>query len=294
MGRTTVIVSFDMEPDIGSWTTQDRGIKEGTPEILNVLANNGIHASFMFTGREAINNPDIVERVLGGGHEVGCHTMFHETIGEAVFSMPGDNFVLPSEIFGRLDMATQILEGVAGVRPVSFRAPRLFGSTNMINALAELGYAVDSSFPSYFYGRDFMPYHPSKDNWAIDGDMDILEIPPFYDVDAEADGKNRSRDQWPMMRLHGSEWFLELSRRMARRVTSSSGDSILCIYLHPWEFVEMPQTIVTDEASITFKPFLHDNCGRYALRALDEFIGAMKSEAAGFCTMREMADARPH
>lgn len=288
MGKKTVIISFDMEPDIGSWTTQDEGVKQGTPEILRVLANNSVPATFLFTGREAKNNPRTVEHILSEGHEIGCHTMFHETLGEAVFSMPGDNYVLPQEIKGRLELATEVLEDVSGIRPVSFRAPRLFGSTGMITALDELGYIVDSSFPSYYHGRDFLPYHPSREDWAKDGDMSILEIPPFYDTDAGSDRENRDRDQWPMMRLRGPEWFLDLARRMAN-VKDNAGNSIICIYLHPWEFIDMPETIFTDEAAITFKPFLHKNTGNYALNALDEVIGGLKMDGVEFATMKDFA-----
>jgi len=181
-----------MEPDIGSWTSSDRGVREGPPEILRVLKNHGVKATFLFTGREAQNHPRVVEKILSAGHEVGCHTMYHETIGTAVFDMPGANVVLESEIKGRLELATKTVQKVAGVRPVSFRAPRLFGSTTMINVLDELGYRIDSSFPSYFYARDFLPYHPSNRDWSKKGKMKILEIPVFYDMDASDDEKHRS------------------------------------------------------------------------------------------------------
>ncbi len=290
MNEKIIILSFDMEPDIGSWTTMDRGVKEGTPEILRVLINHRVKATFLFTGREAQNNPHIVEKVLSAGHEVGCHTMYHETIGTAVFNMPGANFVLESEIKGRLELATKTIRKISGVRPVSFRAPRLFGSTAMINTLDELGYRVDSSFPSYFFARNFLPYHPSSRDWSKKGKMNILEIPVFYDMDAGDDEKHRARDQWPMLRLKGEKYFSGLCRRMMDRVKDKNGNSILCVYLHPWEFVPMPKVVRTDEAEISFKPFLHKNCGKFALTALDEFIGRMKQEEVKFFTMKEFMD----
>jgi peptidoglycan/xylan/chitin deacetylase (PgdA/CDA1 family) len=290
MNKNIIILSFDMEPDIGSWTTNDQGVKKGTPEILKVLNKHDVPATFLFTGREAQNNPKIVKSILNAGHEVGCHTMYHETIGTAVFDMPGANFVLPTEVKGRLELATKAVEKIAGVHPISFRAPRLFGSTEMINALEKLGYKVDSSFPSYFYGRDFAPYHPSPRDWSINGKSKIMEIPIFYDAEAkENDKTHRSRDQWPMLRLKGAKWFSDLCRRMQRKVKNTQGDSILCIYQHPWEFIKMPKSIITDEAKISFKPFLHKNCGDYCLAALDEFIQQMKKDNAEFTTMKYYA-----
>jgi hypothetical protein len=51
----------------------------------------------------------------------------------------------------------------------------------------------------------------------------------------------------------------------------------------------MPKSIITDEAKISFKPFLHKNCGEAALTALDEFIRQMKQENTEFRTMKTYA-----
>ena len=287
-----IILSFDIEPDFGSWTSACRGVECGTPEILRILATHRVKATFLFTGREALAYPQLVAQVVAAQHEVGCHTMYHETLGEAVFSMPGDAPVLESEIAGRLTLATETIERVAGVRPVSFRAPRLFGSTKMVQVLADLGYIADSSLPAYFFGRSFLPYRPSESDWTKPGSLPLVEIPVFYDLEASADSdKHRSRDQWPMLRLKGKEWFVDLCQRLFSHLERTQEQSPLCVYLHPWEFVPVPETIVTDEAFITFKPFLHHHCGEYALGALDEFITEMKLLGASFTTLHDYAYA---
>lgn len=292
MAQKTLILSFDVETDIGSWTSAVCGITEGTPEILRVLSNHRVPATFLFTGREAQNNPDAVEGVLADGHEVGCHTMYHETIGIPVYDVPVGSFALESEIEGRLELATETVEQVAGIRPVSFRAPRLFGSTGMIRALEKLEYKVDSSFPSYFHACDFRPYHPSGEDWSKEGSMAILEVPVFYDMDAGENGdKNRGRDQWPMLRLKGAKWFADLCERMSEKVKDKSGNSVLCVYLHPWEFVTMPDKAYTDESTIIFKPFLYRNTGSFSLEALDEFIALAKQAGWRFETLKDTADS---
>ena len=61
VGESAIVIGFDMETDIGSWTSDDRGVKEGTPEILRVLAKHRIPATFLFAGREcaaAVRAPD--------------------------------------------------------------------------------------------------------------------------------------------------------------------------------------------------------------------------------------------
>jgi len=276
LGRKTLVLSFDMETDIGSWTGEVRGIREGTPGILEVLGRHGVRATFLFTGREALGNPGVVEEVVSAGHEIGCHTMFHENLGEPVYDVPVGSFALQSEVRGRLEMATNAVKEVAGARPVSFRAPRLFGSTEMVIALEDLGYRVDSSFPSYYYSRDFFPYHPSRNDWSRPGGMEILEVPVFYNMVARSTGvKRRGMDQWPMLRLRGGRWFHELCEDMAGRAENPVGNAVLCVYLHPWEFVEMPRKIRTDESTISFRSFLWKKTGAPALGALDELVGLL-------------------
>lgn len=294
MAHRKLILSFDMETDIGSWTHEVCGITEGTPAILRVLRRHDVPATFLFTGREAQNNPASVESVLSDGHEVGCHTMYHETIGRPVYDVPVGSFSLDSEIESRLLLATDTIEKIAGVRPVSFRAPRLFGSTAMINCLERLGYLADSSFPAYYHGREFVPYHPLRDDWSRDGGLRIWEIPVFYDMDAQAtDDKNRSRDQWPMLRLKGGEWFADLCRRMFARVLAGRDECVLCAYLHSWEFVEMPRKVTTDECTIAFEPFLYHKTGPAAVKALDDFLGMMRGDGVTFITMKAFANGSP-
>ncbi|NLV74562.1 MAG: polysaccharide deacetylase family protein [Chloroflexi bacterium] len=289
--QRSVIVSFDMEPDTGSWTSDYHGMREGTPRILEILAARGIPASFMFTGREALAFPGLVEQISAAGHEIGCHTMYHETLGDAVFSMPGDALILDSEIPGRIALATETVTRVAGRRPRSFRAPRLFGSSTLIQALADQGYIADSSLPAYFVGRSFVPYRPAADDWTAPGNLPLAEVPVFYDVEVTAgEEKQRSRDQWPMLRLKGGKWFIDLCRRMDAYLCAQRLEAPLVLYLHPWEFVATPETIQTDEARITFKPFLHRNTGEFALQALDQVIAALQDMGARFETLEGYAE----
>jgi peptidoglycan/xylan/chitin deacetylase (PgdA/CDA1 family) len=285
-----MIVSFDMETDLGSWSRATRGIVEGTPEILDVLGRHHVPATFLYVAREAIAHPQSVRMAMDDGHEIGCHTFYHESVGVPVYDVPVGGFILDHEIGPRLEMATEAIEKITGVRPVSFRAPRLFGSNALVCALDRLGYRVDSSLPAYFHGREFGPYHPDRKDWTREGDLRILEIPPFFDAEAAEGGEqNRQRDQWPMLRLKGGAWFADLARRMFARVQSAGGDPLLCVYLHPWEFVQMSGVVETDESTISLKPFAYQNTGAAALRALDEFLGLMREDGVRFLTMRNCA-----
>jgi hypothetical protein len=78
---------------------------------------------------------------------------------------------------------------------------------------------------------------------------------------------------------------------MFEKAEEKSGDSVLCVYLHPWEFVKMPEKVYTDESTITFKPFLYRNTGSFALEALDEFIALAKQASWRFETLKDIANS---
>ena len=138
MKKMKVMFGFDMETDIGSWTSLYDGFKPGTENILSVLDKHGIKATFFFTGDAIKNNADVAKKLIAEGHEVGAHSLFHETVGDALFEVPGVYPVLESEVENRLTINTQMIEEITGVRPISFRCPRLWGSTAVVNALEKL------------------------------------------------------------------------------------------------------------------------------------------------------------
>ena len=82
--KPTVIFGFDMETDIGSWTPFYEGLVHGTPRLLELLDRHRITATFFFTGDAARSHPEVVKAVASAGHEVGCHSLYHETLGDEI------------------------------------------------------------------------------------------------------------------------------------------------------------------------------------------------------------------
>jgi peptidoglycan/xylan/chitin deacetylase (PgdA/CDA1 family) len=286
-----VVLGFDMETDIGSWTPYYEGFKHGTPLILDVLARHGITATFFVTGDGARRNPEQVRAIRRAGHEIGCHTLFHETIGDALFDIPGMMPVLPEEVENRLRRATEWVEQAAGIRPVSFRAPRLFGSTPMINALEALGYVADASYPMYYYRERLTPYHPSRRDWTKPGNLRIVELPNFADVSMKSrDPYGRDLDQWPLFRTKGAAALLRHIEGFVRRVERRGQPPFLCFYFHPWEFWPMPKgEIHYGEGFVRPDPFIIKNCGPKAVSELDRLVAELKRRGARFHQARRIA-----
>ena len=277
-----VVLGFDMETDIGSYTTFYEGVRHGTLYILEVLKKHRIFATFFWTGHAAENNPEMVVQVNDEGHETGCHGLFHETLGDPIFPLPNNWPILPSEVEGR----------ISGVQPVSFRCPRLWGSTKVLNVLEELGYVADASLPMYFYQNQIEPYYPSITNWTEKGDMRILEIPNFCDMEMESnDPYQRDRDQWPMFRTQSAQFLMEKVKGFINYVQVRDKRPVICLYLHPWEFYPMPQGAIDfGECSIKPLPFIVENCGPVAVKELD-LLCAMLGKAGGrFITAGVLAE----
>ncbi len=67
-----VALTFDDGPD-PVWT----------PQILDILKAKRVSASFFVIGENAQANPDLVQREIDDGHEVGNHTFTHPNLGES-------------------------------------------------------------------------------------------------------------------------------------------------------------------------------------------------------------------
>jgi peptidoglycan/xylan/chitin deacetylase (PgdA/CDA1 family) len=285
------VLGFDMETDIGSFTPYYEGVLHGMPVILEILARHGVTATFFFTGDAARKYPQVARRIADAGHEIGSHSLFHETVGDPLFGIPGITPLLPEEVELRLLRATQWVEEAAGVRPVSFRAPRLFGSTAMVNALETLGYAADASYPMYYYRDRLGPYHPSREDWTQEGKMSIVELPNFADLSMTSqDPYGRDMDQWPLFRTESAEALLRHVDGYARYCRDREIEPFLCFYLHPWEFYPMPtEPIHYGEAIVIPDPFIVRNCGPYAAEQLDLLVGKLLARGTRFVQAREAA-----
>ena len=59
--------------------TFDDGPGPATPAVLDVLAQSGVHATFFVVGQRAAAEPEMLRRIVAGGHALGDHTWSHQT-----------------------------------------------------------------------------------------------------------------------------------------------------------------------------------------------------------------------
>lgn len=285
-----VIIGVDTETDIGSFTPFYESVQKGVPILLDMFDRNGVAGTFFFTGEAAKENPNIAKMVAGSNNEVGAHSLYHETVGDELFPIPGVKPLLPDEVFPRIKLATEWVEDASGVHPTAFRCPRLWGSTAVVNALEKLGYLSDATYPMYFYREQFAPYHPSYDDWTKKGDMKLLEIPNFCDMvmTSQDSPLERDRDQWPQFRTEGAEFVMNKVRGFCKFVEERNLPPVICLYIHPWEFIPAEKSYHFGEATVIPDDFITYNCGEGAIREMDTLIKLLKAEGAEFMTAKQL------
>ena len=292
MDTIYALMGIDMETDVGSFTPFYEGTKHGTPRLVELFKQKGMQATFFFTGDCARENPQVARMVADSGNEVGCHSLYHETVGDELFPIPGVQPLLPHEVEPRLTLATQWVEEAAGVRPVSFRCPRLWGSTAVVNALENLGYVADATYPMYFYRERFAPYFPSREDWTKEGDSKVLEIPNFADMTMQSNdpGLERDRDQWPLFRTEGADYLLKRVDSFLRFCEQNNLPKFLCFYIHPWEFWPMAESYNFGEATVIPDEFITKNCGDVAIEELGKLIDGLQARGVQFRTAKQLTD----
>ena len=105
--KGTVALTFDDGPS-----------EKYTPQILAILKQNNIKATFFMVGMNAKAHPDIVKMVLADGHAINSHSMTHPMLTKL------NDKQLLEEVAG----PQVVINDIIGKKPVCLRYP--FGASN--------------------------------------------------------------------------------------------------------------------------------------------------------------------
>ena len=103
-----------------------------TPQILNVLHREHVHATFFVLGNRCNALPEIVRKIQREGHEIGSHGYDHRNL--ACASLP----VVKSEIA----LADSAIAKAVGHRPLYYRPPYGAIDRTEIPAIQRMGHKV--------------------------------------------------------------------------------------------------------------------------------------------------------
>jgi peptidoglycan/xylan/chitin deacetylase (PgdA/CDA1 family) len=101
-----------------------------TERILDLLAYEGVPATFFMVGKHVELYPQAAVAVAEAGHEIGNHTYSHTKLHR----------VGPARAGQEVRFAHEAITGVTGFVPRSFRAPHGYRSPFVARAVAPFGY----------------------------------------------------------------------------------------------------------------------------------------------------------
>ena len=96
--------------------TFDDGPGPSTPAVLDVLQQAQVPATFFVVGKKVANDPEMLRRILAGGHVLGNHTWSHKIPRASA----GWN---RSTLAGEIERTRQAVLDAGGLKPCLFRPP---------------------------------------------------------------------------------------------------------------------------------------------------------------------------
>src|SRR5690606_22973305 len=94
--------------------TFDDGPSKHTDEVLKILEEAGVPATFFILGKQAERYPEVVNRIYEAGHAIGNHTYDHNY--ETLYSSFG-------AFWAQIKETEEILRQITGERTTLVRAP---------------------------------------------------------------------------------------------------------------------------------------------------------------------------
>jgi peptidoglycan/xylan/chitin deacetylase (PgdA/CDA1 family) len=118
------------------YLTFDDGPSAVTPQVLKILQEQGVKATFFVLGEQAASRPELVNAIREQGHAIGNHTYNHNY---------HDLYSGFTEFWRQIKQTEETVRGITGVRPQLVRAPGgTFGhfDNTYFYLLKQAGYTV--------------------------------------------------------------------------------------------------------------------------------------------------------
>jgi len=212
--KQTILLGFDLEEfdlpleNKGEITFEDQlnTSETGVNNVLNLLSEYNLVATFFCTVNFAKNRPLVIQRIVREGHEVASHGYFHNAFS------PDDYQKSKSE-----------LDKLSGGDLVGFRMARM--QPVDYTKMKEVGYLYDSSLnPTFIPGRYNHLKKPYFWHLMPNG---LVEIPSAV----------TRQYRIPLFWLSFHNFPLKFYFFCLNRVLRNPGYAVL--YFHPWEFTNL-------------------------------------------------------
>jgi peptidoglycan/xylan/chitin deacetylase (PgdA/CDA1 family) len=247
----TILLSFDVEEfdlpvEYGINISKDEQLQvgyRGLQMIKPLLDRSSVQATLFTTAFFAGHFPEII-RSLSGRHEIGSHSFFHSS-------------------FNNPDLAASklSLENITGKKVEGLRMPRMKQVDPGL--VLEAGYSYNSSVnPTWIPGRYNhlgLPRTPWYEKHVLQFPVSVtphFRVPLF----------------WLAFKNLPYSFFLDLVLRTLRH------DGYVCLYFHPWEFIDL--------SGYKLPSYLKKGSKRELYQKLEKLVNDLSSEGS-FSTMND-------
>lgn len=234
------------------WDARECRVERNVERILAMLERHDTRATFFTLGWVAERYPQLVRRIVDGGHELASHGYGHQRASDLSRDAFDDD----------VQSAKKVLEDIAGVAVQGYRAPSFsIGEGNLwaFDSLARAGYRYSSSIYPIRHDHYGMPDAPRFAHRVASG---LLEVPV---TTLRLRGRNLPSSGGGYFRLLP----YALSRWMLRRVNAGDRQSAI-FYFHPWEIDAGQPRVAGIDAKTRFRHYV--NIPRMEAR-LDRLLG---------------------
>lgn len=219
----------DVPDFFNQWHSRYDYLSKPTINVLNILQELSIRATFFVVADVVEHYPGLVENIAERGHEIACHGLHHACKIHPKTKKP---LMTKAGFKERTIEAKTILEKAIGREVIGYRAPNGYIAGWMIDILEEIGFKYDSSVSvnsvynksdSLLRNVDTRPYYP--DNASLEPGSKkrgFIEIPwPYFQflVKFPTGGG-------PVLRFFGAKYIIRGLNESLKR-----GDTVF--YFHP-------------------------------------------------------------
>ncbi|MBK7457495.1 MAG: DUF3473 domain-containing protein [Betaproteobacteria bacterium] len=199
------------------WDARECRVEANVDRILALLAACDTRATFFTLGWVAERYPQLVHRIVAGGHELASHGYGHQRASE----------LSREELWQDVSRAKKLLEDLSGRAVHGYRAPSFsIGTGNLwaFDVLARAGHRYSSSIYPIRHDHYGMPDAP---RFAYRLDNGMLEVPVttlrLLDRNLPSSGGGYFR----LLPYALSRWMIGRVNRQDREAA--------VFYFHPWE-----------------------------------------------------------
>jgi polysaccharide deacetylase family protein (PEP-CTERM system associated) len=221
------------------WDARACRVERNVERILHMLDGHATKATFFTLGWIAERYPQLVRRIVDGGHELASHGYGHERASD----------LTEAAFFADIASAKKLLEDLSGFEVKGYRAPSFsIGKGNLwaFDCLERAGYRYSSSIYPIRHDHYGMPDAPRFAHQVRAG---LIEVPVttahFLDRNWPASGGGYFR----LMPYPMSRWLLQHVNRIDRQPA--------IFYFHPWEIDAGQPRIAGINAKTRFRHYLN-------------------------------------